>query len=118
MHKKSICTVCGYFGKPEIVTKGSIFVKVFLWGIALCSFFLLFPLLVAIFYSHWRLTTRQRICPKCGNSAMIPEDTPEGRELMKRLESDIEEENEENYKIYIHNLLIKIENQFTSPNKI
>ncbi len=118
MRKKSICTVCGYIGQPDTVTKGSLFLEVFLWGLAICSFFLLVPVLIAIFYSHWRSTTRQRICPKCGNSAMIPEDTPVGRELMKRLESDIERENEEDYKIYIHNLLIKIENQFTTPNKM
>ncbi|MCK9356289.1 MAG: hypothetical protein M0R22_03945 [Dehalococcoidia bacterium] len=52
--------------------KGSFWIELILW---------IFFILPGLVYSLWRLTTRTRVCPKCGEPNMIPLDTPKGQEL-------------------------------------
>ena len=74
MAKQSICTSCGYVGKPKTVTKGNVLVEIFLW---LCFFF------PGLIYSIWRLASRYASCPNCKNpNTMIPTDSPVGQKLV------------------------------------
>lgn len=66
-----ICTVCGTRGS-DTVTPGSILVEIILW---LCF------LVPGLVYSIWRISARHEACPKCQSRAIIPVDTPAGREL-------------------------------------
>ena len=70
-----ICTTCGYIGRPKKVTRGSFWMEVVLWML------LIVP---GIIYSVWRLTSKQKVCPKCGKPTMIPLDTPMGQELLHK----------------------------------
>lgn len=67
-----VCTVCGHIGWPKTKTKGSILVELLLW----CAF-----IVPGLIYSIWRLTSRQKVCPKCSAPHMIPTNTPKGIEL-------------------------------------
>lgn len=73
--KESVCTNCGFVGKPGKETKGSILIEIILW------FFFILPGLI---YSLWRLSTRKPVCPKCKQQTMIPTDTPKGQQLMSQ----------------------------------
>jgi hypothetical protein len=66
-----ICTVCGTRGS-DTVTPGSMLTEIFLW---LCF------LVPGLIYSIWRISARHEACPKCRSRAIIPTDTPAGREL-------------------------------------
>ena len=70
----SICTHCGHAGKPKTHTKGSLLIEIVLW----LSF-----LVPGLIYSLWRLTTRQKVCRKCGTPNLVPTDTPRGRKLLE-----------------------------------
>lgn len=72
MNKLLVCTNCYYRGEPKDITKGSFATELILWLI-------FFP--VGLIYSLWRLSTRYKGCPKCKVGAMIPLDTPRGRQL-------------------------------------
>jgi len=71
-----ICQTCGTRGEPKTVTRGSIWIEIVLW---LC---LIVPGLI---YSIWRLTTKQKACPSCGQVSMIPVNTPVGRTLVEKM---------------------------------
>jgi len=71
-----VCTMCGYVGNYKKKAKGSFAVEVILW--------LLF-LLPGIVYSVWRMSSKQKVCPKCGNTNMIPADTPMGQKLIREM---------------------------------
>jgi hypothetical protein len=73
MAKEIVCTACGTRGWGKTVTKGSIFIELFLW---LC---LLVPGLI---YSIWRLTSRHKACEACGNTSIVPVDSPIGKKLL------------------------------------
>src|SRR5664279_3851097 len=70
-----ICPACGVRGEPATRTRGSIWIEIILW---LC---LIVPGLI---YSIWRLTTRQKVCPSCGNAGMIPVVSPRGQQLVQQ----------------------------------
>jgi hypothetical protein len=72
---KQICSNCGHVGPPETITKGSLLIEIVLW---LCF------LLPGLIYSLWRLTSRTKGCRLCGSSALVPVDSPRGRELIAR----------------------------------
>ncbi len=74
-----ICTLCGYAGETKQKNKGNGFIELILW------FFFLIP---GIIYSIWRRSDKGNICPKCGNKAMIPLDTPMGQKLMAEQRSN------------------------------
>lgn len=84
-----ICKYCGYQGEEKKLTKGSFFIEVFMWGLALI-FLIVWPLgvvilLIALIYSFWRfLSTPERVCPKCRHNCMIPLDTPAGKKLAEK----------------------------------
>ena len=79
---KKICTQCGYYGFEITYTKGSLVIEIILWVLGVFTFGIF--LLIAIPYSIWRLCSKSKICPKCRGDAMIPVDTPAGRELMAK----------------------------------
>lgn len=61
------CMTCGTSGLPKVITKGSIFIEIFLW---LC---LIVPGLI---YSIWRLSSRHKACPSCGSPTLVPVASP------------------------------------------
>jgi len=74
--KELLCANCGYQGKPKLRVKGSFVIEVLLW---------LFFLLPGLIYSVWRLTTKQQVCPQCGNENMIPLDSPRAQQILAEL---------------------------------
>jgi hypothetical protein len=68
-----VCTQCGYVGKPKRAIKGNGFIEVILW---LCF------LIPGLIYSIWRSSSRYKVCPKCGNTALIPLDSPRAKTIM------------------------------------
>ncbi|MBI1874518.1 MAG: hypothetical protein HYS05_11635 [Acidobacteria bacterium] len=75
MAREFYCPNCGTVGRPKTVTRGSFLMEVFLWLL------LIFPGLI---YSLWRLTTKTKVCPKCGAPHMIPTDSPKAIEALSR----------------------------------
>ncbi len=67
MEKTLVCKSCGYLGKAKTVTKGSLGMEIVLW------LFFIFP---GVIYSIWRLSSKHKACPKCGNTTLIPYDSP------------------------------------------
>jgi len=72
------CPNCGTVGRPNTVTRGSFLMEVFLWLLLIVPGFV---------YSLWRLTTRAKVCPKCGAPYMIPVDSPKAVEALARTDS-------------------------------
>lgn len=70
--KERICQSCGTTGKTRTETPGSIFIEIILW------FCFLVP---GMIYTIWRHTKKHQVCPACGSAAVIPADSPAGREL-------------------------------------
>lgn len=71
-----ICTTCGaQTDMPQSKTRGSVVIEVVLW------FALIIP---GLLYSLWRQSTRQKVCPTCGNATLIVANTPDGRKLAER----------------------------------
>lgn len=68
-----VCLACGHVGRPERITKGSIWIELILW----LSFFV-----PGLIYSIWRLTTRHDACPACKQTSLIPVDSPMGRKFI------------------------------------
>lgn len=69
-----VCTSCGYVGEPIAITKGSIWIEVVLW---LCF------LVPGLIYSIWRLSTRYDGCPSCGQTTIIPVDSPMAKKFLR-----------------------------------
>jgi len=80
-NQQFICTVCGNIGNPKTMVKGSILTELFLW---------LFFILPGIFYSIWRLSTKSKVCSKCGSINLVPVESPVGIELVKKYHSTID----------------------------
>ena len=74
MAKRMVCPNCLHVGPTKTVTRGSFFIEVILW---LCF------LIPGVLYTVWRLTTRSKACAKCGNTQLVPLDTPRGQQLIK-----------------------------------
>jgi ribosomal protein S27AE len=72
-----ICTTCGaQTDAPQAKTKGSFVIEVVLW---------LALIIPGLLYSLWRQSTRQKVCPACGNATLILANTPDGRKHVERL---------------------------------
>src|SRR5574337_1458019 len=70
-----ICTTCGaQTDMPQSKTRGSFVIEIVLW-------ILVIP---GLLYSLWRQSTRQKVCPSCGNATLILANTPDGRKLAER----------------------------------
>jgi hypothetical protein len=69
-----VCKACGHatFLRKRRV-KGSFLIELILW---------LAFLLPGLIYSIWRLTTKDWVCPKCLQAALIPVDSPLGQRLL------------------------------------
>jgi len=68
-----LCPHCLTQAKPKTYTKGSIGIELLAW--------LLF-LIPGLFYSLWRMNSRYRGCPSCGEPGMIHIDTPRAQRLL------------------------------------
>lgn len=73
--KERICQACGTTGKTRTETPGSIFIEIILW---------LFFLVPGLIYSIWRHSKKHQVCRSCGSAAIIPLDSPAGRDLAAR----------------------------------
>ncbi len=73
--KAIICADCGFIGPARKTTRGSRLLERFIWMV----FFIPGPL-----YFLWRMAGRGTACPKCGSTALVPFDTPEGEAILKR----------------------------------
>lgn len=73
MSKKLVCIQCGYIGEPKRAIKGNILIEIILW---------LFLIIPGLIYSIWRSSSRYKVCPKCGNSTLIPIDSPRAKTIM------------------------------------
>ncbi|HMJ88465.1 MAG TPA: hypothetical protein VK530_01545, partial [Candidatus Acidoferrum sp.] len=62
---------------------GSIAIELVLW--------LLFCL-PGIIYSVWRLTARKKVCPVCNSDALVPENSPRGRQLLAELRTNVRQQ--------------------------
>ncbi|MFZ3042336.1 MAG: hypothetical protein WA108_11225 [Thiobacillus sp.] len=71
---KLVCTSCGYVGEPTTVTKGSIGIELVLW---LCF------LIPGLIYSIWRLSSRHEACPSCGQTTLIPVESPMAKKFLR-----------------------------------
>lgn len=69
-----VCTSCGYVGEPKTITKGSMAVELVLW---------LLLIVPGLIYSVWRLTSRHEGCPSCGQTALIPVESPMGKKFLR-----------------------------------
>ena len=69
---QKICRDCGTVGDPKNITKGSIWMEIILW---LCF------LVPGLIYSIWRLSSRTDGCKACGSTALVPTDSPFGRQM-------------------------------------
>lgn len=71
---KVVCTSCGYTGEPITITKGSIGIEIILW---LCF------LIPGLIYSVWRLSSRHDGCPNCGQTTLIPVNSPMAKKFIR-----------------------------------
>jgi hypothetical protein len=69
-----ICPHCGTQAEPSTRTKGSFVLELFLW---------LLLIVPGLIYSIWRVTSRDKVCPACGEPGMIPVTSPRGRALVE-----------------------------------
>ena len=72
------CQHCGTVGQPKTRVKGSFLIELVLW---LCF------IVPGLIYSIWRLTTKEKVCPKCGMPNMIPADSPKASAALSASES-------------------------------
>lgn len=70
-----ICSACGTRGIPQRITPGSTLIELVLW---LCF------LLPGLIYSIWRLSARRNACAICAASALVPLNSPMGKQLTQR----------------------------------
>ena len=66
------CEHCGTVGTAKTTVRGSVVLE-------LCLYFL--AILPGLLYSIWRSSTRRRVCARCGSAALVPADTPRGRQI-------------------------------------
>jgi proteolipid membrane potential modulator/LITAF-like zinc ribbon protein len=71
-----ICPACGTRTEPTTRTPGSIWIEIVLW---LCF------IIPGLIYSLWRLTSKEKVCPACGATGMIPVSTPRGQQLVDQV---------------------------------
>jgi hypothetical protein len=73
MTEQKLCTACGAVGPTRRNIKGSILTEIILW------FFFLIPGLI---YTIWRHSTVAQVCRNCGNSSVIPVNSPVAQKFM------------------------------------
>ena len=75
-----ICTNCGAVGRVKKDTPGSIWIELILW---------LLLIVPGIIYSVWRISSRRRVCSSCGSPALVPVESPVGRQLLAKAHAEI-----------------------------
>jgi len=70
-----ICRDCGTECDPKSSMKGSPIIEMALW---LCA------ILPGLLYTAWRSSSCSKVCRACSSPAIVPIDTPAGRELAAR----------------------------------
>src|ERR1700688_1546283 len=68
------CTACGCIDFPVFRQEGVPWIEVLLW---------LTFIIPGIIYTIWRGSTRRWACPMCGNSSMIPLDSPRAKAALE-----------------------------------
>lgn len=76
MMAKKLCLRCGLQSKGTV--RGSLLVTLFL----LC-----FGILPGILYECWRTAGGRNQCRHCGNSGMVPSDSPIAKRILKENET-------------------------------
>ena len=71
--KSMLCPNCLNQAKPKGKIKGSILIEIILW---LCF------IIPGLIYSIWRSGSRYKVCPACGETGMIPLDSPRAQQLL------------------------------------
>ena len=71
----TVCTRCGYYGKPAWQNKGSGVAEFLLWAFIISA-----P--IGLAYSIWRRIGRAMKCPLCAAAAVIPASTPEAKQIL------------------------------------
>jgi len=79
MAKEMMCPNCGNYIVPEKKVRGSIFIEIVLW---------LFLIIPGLIYSIWRLSSKYKACPVCGNVNIVPVDSPKGKQLMAAFQNN------------------------------
>lgn len=74
---KFVCTHCGSQADPIGKQKGSGFMELLLY-----LFFVSIP--IALVYSIWRRTGREKVCPKCKQPTLVPISSPAGQKLIEK----------------------------------
>jgi len=73
---KKFCKSCEFVGEPQKKVKGNLFFEIVLW---------LMFILPGVLYSIYRYTGDgpvTYVCPKCGNSRLIPIDSPAAKRAL------------------------------------
>jgi predicted RNA-binding Zn-ribbon protein involved in translation (DUF1610 family) len=78
IEKVYVCSNCQFTGRGK--RPGSNAIEVILW---LCY------LVPGIFYSLWRNSKKEKICPQCGAKPMVPFNTVRGKEISLEAEGDV-----------------------------
>ena len=63
------CQNCGSIVRPKLQVKGTFALEILLW----CFF-----VIPGLAYTLWRLTTKEKRCPRCDAPNVIPLDSPKG----------------------------------------
>jgi len=71
--KIMLCPNCHSQAKPKAMIKGSFLIEIVLW---LCF------IVPGLIYSIWHSGTRYRACPACGETGMIPLDSPRAQQIL------------------------------------
>jgi len=84
MAETFVCTTCGAIGQVKRQTPGSILIELVLW----IAF-----IVPGVIYSLWRMSARRRACAVCGSTAIVPANSPRGRQITEEYAEDEEEPN-------------------------
>lgn len=79
MAKQQICSSCGSQGNTKKHTRGSLLIEIVLW---LCM------IIPGIIYSSWQLSSRKVVCGACGADALIPAESPRGKQLAREFQQN------------------------------
>jgi hypothetical protein len=74
MDANSLCVRCKGRVRPVEVVRGSLFIEVLLWALALIP---------GLLYHMWVSSTAHEICPECGSGDLVPLDSPRARQILK-----------------------------------
>lgn len=81
-----VCISCGHVGVPKDLISGSFIGELALWIIAviIASFSSWLLLIGPLIYSIYRANSKNKGCELCGNTQIIPADSPNGQELISK----------------------------------